>query len=120
MRSNNWTNEEISMLISMWSEREVQRIFDGKDNNTKAYARIDDRIKDAGLERSATQIQTKLNKLRQSFYKAKYAITMPNPDFAHTLRHWTLFWAQSQHHMTVCHAISWTMSAKWLCPDVRF
>ena len=24
------------------------------------------------------------------------------------------------HHMTVCHAISRTMSAKWLCPDVRF
>ena len=24
------------------------------------------------------------------------------------------------HHMTVCHAIPRTMSAKWLCPDVRF
>ena len=28
--------------------------------------------------------------------------------------------AMHAHHMTVCHAISRTMSAKRLCPDVRF
>ena len=28
--SNNWTTEEMSTLIAMWSEREVQRIFDGR------------------------------------------------------------------------------------------
>ena len=75
VRSNNWTTEEISTLIAMWSEREVQQIFDGKDKNTKAYARIGDRMKETGFERSATQIQAKLKNLRQSFHKAKDAIT---------------------------------------------
>ena len=63
VRSNNWTTEEISTLIAMWSEREVQQIFDGKDKNTKAYARIGDRM--------TTQIHAKLKNLRQSFHKAK-------------------------------------------------
>ena len=53
----------------------MQRIFDGKDKNTNAYARIGDRMKEAGFERSTTQIQAKLKNLRQSFYKAKDAIT---------------------------------------------
>ena len=75
VRSNNWTTKEISKLIAMWSEREVQRIFDGKDENTKAYARIGDRMKETGFERSATQIHAKLKNLRQSFYKAKDEIT---------------------------------------------
>ena len=38
----------MSTLIAMWSEQEVQRIFDGKDKNTKVYARIGDRMKEAG------------------------------------------------------------------------
>ena len=52
----------------------MQGIFDARIK-TRRLMRIGDRMKEAGFERSAAQIQAKLKNLRQSFYKAKDAIT---------------------------------------------
>ena len=72
--SNNWTSVETSTLIAMWSEGEVQRIYSpGNYKNTKAYARIGDRMKRACFDRSAAQIQAKLKNVQLPFSKAKDA-----------------------------------------------
>ena len=36
-RANNWGEAEVVCLISIWQERSVADILDGKDRNNKAY-----------------------------------------------------------------------------------
>ena len=36
-RANNWGEEEVVCLISIWQERSVADILDGKDRNNKEY-----------------------------------------------------------------------------------
>ena len=47
-RANNWSEAEVLYLISVWQERSVAEILDGKDRNNKAYEIMLETMKDAG------------------------------------------------------------------------
>ena len=74
-RTNNWGEAEVVCLISIWQERSVADILDGKDRNNKAYEIMAHKMKEAGYTtRTAAVIQNKVKALRQAYTRAKVKI----------------------------------------------
>ena len=57
-RANNWSEAEVLYLISVWQERSVAEILDGKDRNNKAYEIMLETMKDAGYKAGTAAPQT--------------------------------------------------------------
>ena len=45
-RANNWGEAEVVCLISIWQEKSVADILDGKDRNNKAYEIMAEKMKE--------------------------------------------------------------------------
>ena len=68
-RANNWGEAEVC-LISIWQERSVADILDGKDRNNKAYEIMAQKMKEAGYTtRTAAVVQNKVKALRQAILR---------------------------------------------------
>ena len=68
-RANNWGDAVVVCLISIWQERSVADILDGKDRNNKAYEYeiMAQKMKEAGYTtRTAAVVQNKVKALRQA------------------------------------------------------
>ena len=49
-RANNWTETEVLCLISIWQDRSVAEILDGKDRNSKAYDMMAGKMMDVACD----------------------------------------------------------------------
>ena len=49
-RANNWTETEVLCLISIWQDRNVAEILDGKDRNSKAYDMMAGKMMDVACD----------------------------------------------------------------------
>ena len=70
-----WETAEIKTLLEIWAENSIMDIFDGKSRNTKAYAEISARLEVKGIVKTAAQVQTKMKTLRQTYNRAKDAVS---------------------------------------------
>ena len=66
-RGNNWSQDEVKLLISIWRDENVIRIMDGTSRDRYVYEVIATKAREKGLERSAEQCQTKIKRLRAQF-----------------------------------------------------
>ena len=74
-RANNWGEAEVVCLISIWQERSVANILDGKDRNNKAYEIMAQKMKEAGYTtRTAAVVQNKVKALRQAYILRHLAV----------------------------------------------
>lgn len=61
-----WSSEEISVLLAIWSSTVIQEQFQRFKRKKKVYDQISQKMADAGFSRSALQIVNKLKKLKKS------------------------------------------------------
>ena len=68
-----WTDAEVTALIAIWGEEEIQRQLDGATRNIKVYEKLAARL--SSLEdcsdRTAVQCREKIKKLKGDYRKAK-------------------------------------------------
>ena len=68
-----WSEEEVTVLIAIWGEEEIQRELDGSTRNIKVYEKIASRLSllEDCSERTAVQCREKIKKLKGEYRKAK-------------------------------------------------
>ena len=63
-RGSLWTNDEVSALIAVWGEEEIQHQLEGVKRNIKVYQKIAARLKENyRYERTGVQCREKIKKL---------------------------------------------------------
>ena len=61
VRGSLWTNDEVSALIAVWGEEEIQHQLDGAKRNIKVYEKITDRLKENyRFEQTGVQCREKI------------------------------------------------------------
>ena len=67
-----WTGEETVLLIETYSTKTVQDSIEGMSSNKELYEEMRRIMKDESqVERTVSQIETKLKKLRSGYSKLK-------------------------------------------------
>lgn len=69
-----WSSEEISVLLAIWSSAVIQEQFQRFKRKKKVYDQISQKMADAGFSRSAIQIVNKLKKLKKTSDNASKTI----------------------------------------------
>ena len=72
MTTVNWTREEVSKLISIWSDATIQEQLEGCRQNSQVYKKISDDLRSAGFARTLEQCREKIKKLKTEYKKIKY------------------------------------------------
>ena len=47
-KSDRWSDDEISKLVALWADDEVQKQFDGTTRNGKVFSKLADCLRGAG------------------------------------------------------------------------
>ena len=68
-----WTDREVTTLIAIWGEEEIQRQLDGAIRNIKVYKKLAARLTalEHCSERTAVQCREKIKKLKSEYKRAK-------------------------------------------------
>ena len=68
-----WSEEEVTALISIWGEEEIQAQLDGATRNIKVYEKIAAKLSSLEncRERTAVQCREKIKKLKSDYRRAK-------------------------------------------------
>ncbi|XP_041453787.1 nuclear transcription factor Y subunit beta-like [Lytechinus variegatus] len=69
----NWTHEEVRLLLLIRTDREIDRQMNGKCSDTPALEKISCQLKEHGHNRTASQVKTKLKNLKKKFMAVKLA-----------------------------------------------
>ncbi len=73
-RGNNWTADELKILIQLWTESSIMEIFDKQKKNGKAYEKLAQQLTARGFTRSKQQVESKVKGLRQSYHRARVSV----------------------------------------------
>ncbi|XP_070564966.1 myb/SANT-like DNA-binding domain-containing protein 7 [Ptychodera flava] len=66
-RGNNWSDDEISLLISVWADESIQRMLNGTCRDSLVYKKIAEKALQRGLNRTADQCHRKLKALKLKY-----------------------------------------------------
>jgi hypothetical protein len=66
-RGRTWTDDEVDILLSTWSEKTIQQELLTSKRNAKTYQRIIEALKKAGYERTLKQVQDKVKALKKRY-----------------------------------------------------
>ncbi|XP_034086212.1 uncharacterized protein LOC117555435 [Gymnodraco acuticeps] len=69
--SERWSDEDVSALLSIYSEDATQRLLLKAVSNTKMYDRCSLKLRDLGIFHNANSCRDKIKKLRQDYKKIK-------------------------------------------------
>ena len=72
MPSAGWTDDATGVLLSLWSEHNIQDQLDRVKRNSHIYAKLAIDLSEMGHEFTAKQCRTKVKNLIQSYRKVKY------------------------------------------------
>lgn len=74
--SNTWSDEETKLLISLWSDQNIQEQLENHSiRNKVVYAKLADGMIEGGFNRNAKQCESKIKHLKEKYrsYKDKIA-----------------------------------------------
>ena len=63
-RGNNWSDDEIQLLLSVWADDSIQRMLDGTCRDNLVYKKIAEKAVQMGLNRTAEQCHRKIKALK--------------------------------------------------------
>ena len=62
-RNGAWSDAEVTALISIWGDAEIQKQLDGATRNKSIFLNISRKLKDNGYERDWQQCRAKIKKI---------------------------------------------------------
>nr|XP_015201310.1 PREDICTED: trihelix transcription factor GT-2 [Lepisosteus oculatus] len=68
-----WTEEEVKALLTVWSERNIQRYLHGATRNKAMFIYISSRLQDFGVFRDWKQCRAKYKNLKYEYRTVKHA-----------------------------------------------
>ena len=70
-RGSTWSDAEVSALITVWGEADVQEQLDGATRNQTIFANIAKKLKESGYDRDWQQCRAKIKNLKAEYKKVK-------------------------------------------------
>ena len=70
-RNGAWSDAEVTALISIWGDAEIQKQLDGATRNKSIFLNISRKLKDNGYERDWQQCRAKIKNLKGDYKKVK-------------------------------------------------
>ena len=70
-RGSTWSDAEVSVLITVWGEADVQEQLDGATRNQTIFANIAKKLKESGYDRDWQQCRAKIKNLKAEYKKVK-------------------------------------------------
>ena len=70
-RGSTWSDAEVSALITIWGEADVQEQLDGATRNQSIFAKIAKKLKESGYDRDWQQCRAKIKNLKAEYKKVK-------------------------------------------------
>lgn len=66
-----WTDHEVQVLLSIYSDDEVQRQLKSANRNSRVYQKISSRLAELGIHHSAQRCREKIKKMKQDYKRIK-------------------------------------------------
>lgn len=66
-----WTDNQVSRLIQVWGDENVQEQLEGSKRNKHVYDSVAEELRIYGIEKTGEQCRCKMKKLRQEYKKVK-------------------------------------------------
>ena len=70
-RGSSWSDAEVTALISIWGDADIQEQLDGATRNRSIYEHISKKLRESGIERDWQQYKAKTKNLKQDHKKIK-------------------------------------------------
>ena len=70
-RGSAWADAEVTALISIWGEAEIQEQLDGATRNKTIYTKISNKLHEMGFQRDWQECRTKIKNLKGDYKKVK-------------------------------------------------
>ena len=70
-RGSTWSDAEVTALIAVWGEADIQDQLDGATRNQTIFACIAKRLKESGYDRDWQQCRAKIKNLKAEYKKVK-------------------------------------------------
>ena len=70
-RGSSWSDAEVTALISVWGDADIQEQLDGATRNRSIYEKISKKLHESGIERDWQQCKAKIKNLKQDYKKIK-------------------------------------------------
>ena len=75
-RGRNWTDEEISALLAIWSEDRIQRQLLGTIRNATVFRTISNKMQERGHVRDPKQCREKIKALKKKYKEACVSVSL--------------------------------------------
>ena len=70
-RGSSWSDAEVTALISVWGDADIQEQLDGATRNRSIFEKISKKLHEGGIERDWQQCKAKIKNLKQDYKKRK-------------------------------------------------
>ena len=70
-RDSTWSDAEVSALIDVWGEADIQEQLDGATRNQTIFVNIAKKLKESGYDRDWQQCRAKIKNLKAEYKKVK-------------------------------------------------
>lgn len=67
VNSSRWSIDETKILLSMWSEENIQDQLDGTVRDGEVYKKLERMMKEKSFNRSSSQIRTRIKVLKRNY-----------------------------------------------------
>lgn len=67
VNNGRWTTDETNVLLNLWSSNEIQAQLDGTVRDAEVYRILAMKLREAGFQRTAVQIKTRIKILKRSY-----------------------------------------------------
>ena len=74
-RGSSWSDTEVTALISIWGDADIQEQLDGATRNRSIYEHISKKLHESGIEQDWQQCKAKIKNLKLDYKKIKDGVT---------------------------------------------